>query len=98
MLLLLLLLPLLLPPGVADEPTGDLDTANTVKVMDLLLRINAERGMTLVMVTHNPDLECYAHRVLYVADGTIIGQAVNTEPSRLDYESYVKYLNAEADE
>lgn len=81
-----------------DEPTGDLDTSNTVKVMDLLLRINREQRMTLVMVTHNPDLECYANRILYVADGTIIGQAINTEQSTLDYDSYVKYLNAEAED
>lgn len=81
----------------ADEPTGDLDTANTVRVMDLFLRINVEQGMTIVMVTHNPDLECYADRILYVADGRIVGQAINTVQTRLDYDSYVKYLHNEAD-
>ena len=41
-----------------DEPTGDLDTRNTVDVMDLILRVNLEQKTTCVMVTHNPDLEC----------------------------------------
>jgi putative ABC transport system ATP-binding protein len=79
-----------------DEPTGDLDTRNTVSVMDLLLKINQTQGMTCVMVTHNPDLECYADRILYVADGHFVSQAVNTRQTRLHYDSYVKYLNVEA--
>lgn len=40
-----------------DEPTGDLDTRNTIDVMDLLLRVNHEMQTTCIMVTHNPDLE-----------------------------------------
>lgn len=81
-----------------DEPTGDLDTRNTVLVMDLLLKINVEAGMTCVMVTHNPDLECYADRILYVSDGRIAGQAINTEQSRLEVDTYLQYLHREADE
>lgn len=79
-----------------DEPTGDLDTRNTVAIMDLLLKINHAQRMTCLMVTHNADLECYADRVLYVADGRFVGQAINTVQTRLDYDSYVKYLNSEA--
>lgn len=79
-----------------DEPTGDLDTRNTVSVMDLLLKINCEHKMTMVMVTHNPDLECYADRIFYVADGKFVGQAVNLQQTRLDLDAYVKYLNSEA--
>lgn len=56
-----------------DEPTGDLDSKNTVEVMDLLLSINQTKGVTCVMVTHNPALECYADRVLYVSDGAVRG-------------------------
>lgn len=81
-----------------DEPTGDLDTRNTVAVMDLLLGINLQRGMTCVMVTHNPDLECYADRILYVADGAFVGQAINTEQTRLDIDSYVRYLHRDDDD
>lgn len=57
------------PPRAA----GDLDTRNTVEVMNLLMAINKEQGITMVMVTHNPDLESYADRILYVADGKVGG-------------------------
>merc|ERR1719251_444368 len=52
-----------------DEPTGDLDTKNTLEIMDLLLEINQTKNVTCIMVTHNPDLEVYASRILYVMDG-----------------------------
>ena len=68
-----------------DEPTGDLDSRATVSVMDLLLNINRvgpsgdgeDTGTTCVMVTHNPELECYADRILYVQDGVFVKQAIN---------------------
>lgn len=77
-----------------DEPTGDLDTRNTVEIMDLVLKINQERGRTVIMVTHNPDLECYAHRILYVEDGQFKKQATNTKQSRINYEQYMRYVNS----
>lgn len=57
-----------------DEPTGDLDSKSTVSIMDLLLNINRigpqgdgeHTATTCVMVTHNPEIECYADRILYV--------------------------------
>lgn len=76
-----------------DEPTGDLDTRNTVDVMDLILDINLRQSTTCVMVTHNPDLECYADRILYVQDGKFIKQAINDTQSRIDYDAYIKYIN-----
>eukprot|EP00003_Mantamonas_plastica_P012444 TRINITY_DN2235_c0_g2_i7.p1 TRINITY_DN2235_c0_g2~~TRINITY_DN2235_c0_g2_i7.p1 ORF type:complete len:282 (+),score=65.25 TRINITY_DN2235_c0_g2_i7:968-1813(+) len=76
-----------------DEPTGDLDTKNTVDIMNLILDINQEHGTTCIMVTHNPDLECYADRILYVADGKFKGQAINEKQEPLHYESYVEFLN-----
>ena len=67
-----------------DEPTGDLDSRSTVEVMDILFSINRKgpRGdgdtpTTLIMVTHNPELEWYADRILYVQDGEFIKQALN---------------------
>jgi putative ABC transport system ATP-binding protein len=78
-----------------DEPTGDLDTRNTIDIMDLLLDINLRHGTTMVMVTHNPDLECYADRVLYVRDGKFEKQALNYVQSRLDFDEYVHLLNTE---
>lgn len=80
-----------------DEPTGDLDTKNTIEIMDLLLSINLETKSTCVMVTHNPDIECYADRILYVSDGRFVRQALNYVQSRLIYDDYVKYLNSQED-
>lgn len=44
------------------------------------------------MVTHNPDIECYADRLLYIADGKFVEQVVNAEQTRLNYEDYAEYL------
>ena len=75
-----------------DEPTGDLDTANTVEIMDLLLHINLEAKTTCVMVTHNKDVECYADRILYVLDGQFHKQVYNTRQSRLVLSHYLVHL------
>lgn len=55
---------------IADEPTGNLDTANSRLIMELLSEIH-KSGNTIIFVTHNPDLTRYATRVLYMRDGTI---------------------------
>ncbi|KAG5510063.1 hypothetical protein JKF63_06956 [Porcisia hertigi] len=54
-----------------DEPTGDLDTKNTLIIMNILIRLNRERGLTMVMVTHDVYMKQYANRVLYVRDGKV---------------------------
>jgi len=77
-----------------DEPTGDLDTKNTVEIMDLLLKINNEKKTTCIMVTHNPDVECYADRILYLADGKFEKQVYNVVQTPLNYDDYIKYLNS----
>ena len=77
-----------------DEPTGDLDTKNTIEVMDLLLTLNLELKTTCIMVTHNPDVECYADRIVYIQDGRIVKQAVNARQVKLEFHSYIEYLNA----
>jgi ABC-type lipoprotein export system ATPase subunit len=56
---------------VADEPTGNLDSATSVEVMELLVRLNREQGITIVMVTHEPDMAAYAGRVVEFVDGRI---------------------------
>jgi len=78
-----------------DEPTGDLDTKNTIEVMDLLLDINLQQKTTCIMVTHNPDLECYADRILYVEDGKFKKQAINSVQSRIDFKTYMTHVNSD---
>ena len=60
--------PLLL---LADEPTGNLDTARSREIMELIASLNEERGITVVMVTHEADMAAYAHRVIRFTDGLI---------------------------
>jgi len=56
---------------LADEPTGNLDTTTSAEIMELLLRLNRERGITVVMVTHEPDIAAYAGRVVTFRDGRL---------------------------
>lgn len=60
--------PLLL---LADEPTGNLDTKTSVEIMELLTGLNANSGITVVMVTHEPDMAAYAKRTIRFVDGLI---------------------------
>jgi len=55
----------------ADEPTGNLDTARSREIMDLLVRINRDRGITVLMVTHEPDMAAYAGRIVHFRDGRV---------------------------
>ena len=56
---------------LADEPTGNLDTARSAEIVALLSRLNRERGQTLVMVTHEPEVAEVADRVVHFRDGRI---------------------------
>jgi putative ABC transport system ATP-binding protein len=60
---------------VADEPTGDLDAAAAAAVMELLGRLNAEMGKTLVMVTHDPKIAARAGTILHLEKGRLVEQA-----------------------
>jgi putative ABC transport system ATP-binding protein len=56
---------------LADEPTGNLDTKTSREIMDLLSQLNAELGITVLMVTHEPDMASYARRVVHFLDGVV---------------------------
>ncbi len=56
---------------LADEPTGNLDSSTGAEVMDLLRELNAERGVTLIIVTHDPEVAAYADRIVHLRDGQI---------------------------
>jgi putative ABC transport system ATP-binding protein len=62
---------------LADEPTGNLDGATGKQVMDLLFRLAAERGTTLLLVTHEADLAHRARRIVELADGAIVADSAH---------------------
>ena len=57
---------------LADEPTGNLDSASGQQVIELLEELNARTGLTLIVVTHDPNVARRAERVLVLADGRIV--------------------------
>lgn len=63
----------------ADEPTGNLDTRTTHDIMRLFVETIAEKGQTLVMVSHDEEVAAYAHRVIRMRDGSIIETTVKEE-------------------
>ena len=58
---------------LADEPTGNLDTARSLEIMELLTRFNTDRGITIVMVTHEAEMAAFARRVVHFLDGRVDG-------------------------
>jgi putative ABC transport system ATP-binding protein len=61
---------------LADEPTGNLDSARKIETMELLVKLNEERGITIAMVTHEPDMSVYVTRVVMFKDGRIVDQGL----------------------
>jgi macrolide transport system ATP-binding/permease protein len=57
---------------LADEPTGNLDSTNSAEIMDVLTNLNRQQGITVIVVTHDPDVAAYADRVVTFRDGVII--------------------------
>jgi putative ABC transport system ATP-binding protein len=56
---------------LADEPTGNLDSACSIEIMELLIELNRSRGITIVMVTHEHDMAAYAKRIVHFKDGLV---------------------------
>jgi len=63
---------------LADEPTGNLDTATSREIMDLVTSLNVDQGITVVMVTHENDIAAYARRIVRFVDGRIESDVANT--------------------
>lgn len=66
--------PLLL---LADEPTGNVDTKTSIEIMELLTTLNRDQGITIMMVTHEPDMAEYADRLIRFVDGRIASDTLN---------------------
>jgi putative ABC transport system ATP-binding protein len=56
---------------LADEPTGNLDTRTSVEIMDIFQRLNRDRQLTILLVTHEEDIARYAHRMVRFRDGRV---------------------------
>jgi len=65
---------------MADEPTGNLDSQKSREIMELLCQYNRERGVTVVMVTHDADMARYSQRIINFLDGVIAEEKTNGEP------------------
>ncbi|MCX8061578.1 MAG: ABC transporter ATP-binding protein [Anaerolineales bacterium] len=59
---------------LADEPTGNLDTKSGEEIIRLLLNLNQERGVTLIIVTHDPDVAAHTQRIIRIRDGMVEDQ------------------------
>ena len=60
-----------------DEPTGNIDSKNAYEIIQLVKRLNREKGVTIVMVTHDQRLAAEANRTVHMLDGTIVNETVN---------------------
>ncbi|MEY4978513.1 MAG: hypothetical protein RLZZ352_783 [Pseudomonadota bacterium] len=65
---------------LADEPTGNLDTQRSQEIMHLISQLNAEQGITVLMVTHEPDMAAYARRIVRFVDGLVASDQINPHP------------------
>ncbi len=57
---------------LADEPTGNLDSKTSIEIMDIFTKLNGEKGITIVLVTHEPDIASFAKRRIHFRDGKIV--------------------------
>jgi len=67
---------------LADEPTGALDTKTGEEIMSIFTRLNVEQGITVILVTHEPDIAAYARRVIHVRDGLVGDEETRERPLR----------------
>ena len=68
---------------LADEPTGNLDSRTSIEIMDVLQRLNRERGITIILITHEQDIAEYGQRVIAFRDGRVVtDEAVSAQRGR----------------
>jgi len=69
---------------LADEPTGNLDTATSIEVMRLLQDLREKRKITIILITHEPDIAAYGTRIISMRDGSVISDVPNTSRDTLE--------------
>jgi len=67
---------------LADEPTGNLDSSNSAEILEMITRLNRERGLTVIVVTHDAEVAAYADRVITFRDGIIVSDTRTDRASR----------------
>ena len=80
---------------MADEPTGNLDSANSKELMNILQKLNQESGVTIVMVTHDPLITSYTSRLVFIKDGNIERELIRGDMTQDEYFQKIVELNAE---
>jgi putative ABC transport system ATP-binding protein len=66
---------------LADEPTGNLDSKTSEEIMGIFQRLNREMGITIIMITHEPDIASFAKRDIHFRDGRIVDDHENSAPT-----------------
>jgi putative ABC transport system ATP-binding protein len=66
------------PLILADEPTGNLDSKTSIEIMDLFVRLNNEEGITVILVTHEPDIAEFSKRIIRFLDGNLVSDEQRT--------------------
>jgi putative ABC transport system ATP-binding protein len=81
---------------LADEPTGNLDSKTSIEVMEIFQKLNDEQGITIILVTHEPDIALFSKRHIIFRDGKIRSDKINTEPNKASDE--LKTISSVEDE
>ena len=68
---------------LADEPTGNLDSKTAREILETIRTLNRERGLTVVLVTHEPSLGATADRIITMSDGVVVSDERRARPARL---------------
>jgi putative ABC transport system ATP-binding protein len=71
---------------LADEPTGALDSRTSVEIMAIFQRLNREQGISIVIVTHEPDIAHYAQRIITFKDGKVLSDEAVAQPRNAERE------------
>ena len=77
------------PVILADEPTGNLDTHTSMEIMELFQKLNVESGITIILVTHEPDIAAYSRRTMRFLDGHLVSDKLTVDDQK-GFESGVK--------